>query len=444
MNQTLNLDSALKPLLNQPSCHFVVAYSGGIDSEVLLHLMHQQLKDNKQHQLSAIHVNHGLNQSARQWQDHCQAHCDELGIKLDIISVDVSGEGGIEASARAARYAALSEHAPEKSVVLLAQHLDDQLETLLLQLKRGAGPKGLASMSQDFYDQKGQRFIRPILGASKSDIQGYAEQHALVWVEDDSNSDVRYERNFLRHEVIPRLTEKWPQLPLTASRSASLCAEQQALLDEVSEQRLSLLTNEQNTVNIESLLRYSESWQRQLIRYWLAKQSIVMPSKQVMDEVLKILHAEEDANPIVRWDKWQIRRFNGRLYVLAVLKEETNAELDVEAGAKWGSEVSDIRLAICKDGNEDANALCLGSGSEKGQVEIRFDQFNQRFKPVNEAHGKPLKQWFKVWKIPPWQRQHTPQIYLHGKLIAVWLDKQWLVSAEHNETTGVYLQASHL
>lgn len=436
----MNLEETLSPYLRESGSHLVVALSGGVDSEVLLHLVHQYCRHHSQHQLSAIHIHHGLSPFADDWQAHCQARCDALGIHLTSVSVEVTGEGGIEASARTARYEALSSHAPAGSLVLLAQHADDQFETFLLQLKRGAGPKGLASMPVHFTDEHGQDYLRPLLSLSKQCIKDYAAENQLSWVEDDSNDDVRYDRNFLRKQVIPQLTQRWPHLSHTVSRSAQLCAQQQALLDEVLSERLGKLNGEQEGLSVDGLKKYSVNWQRQLIRQWLAQSQVKLPSQAVIDEMLKMLDAQDDANPVVQWEEWQLRRFDRQLFVLPVIEEPKNHTLAIDLGTSWSSLDGQTDFTIADIQETDRQSLCLGVDS--GHIDIKFDQFSQRFKPLNVGHSKPLKQWFKQWKVPPWLRRRTPQIHLDGRLIALWVNNQWIVADEHRSKSGHFLQSA--
>lgn len=440
MSAFSDLQSSLQVFLEQDTCHFVVAYSGGVDSEVLLHATHQMLSNYPQHRLSAIHVNHGLSPLADEWAEHCQSRCQSLGIKLYLVHVEVSGKDGIEASAREARYQAFTDRLPTNSVILLAQHQDDQFETLLLQLKRGAGPKGLAAMPQQYLAPAGQRFVRPLLDLPRENIVDYASQHGLSWVEDESNQDVRFERNFLRKQVIPVLKNRWPNITQAASRSAALCAEQQALLDEESHKHLRGLQTENNTLNLSGLLEFSDQWIAQIIRYWLSQQDIRSPSAQIMQEIKKLLVAAEDANPVVRWNNWQLRRFNGQLYLLPLSDEQHNAHMDLVSGAEFYLADKSLHLTLTEQSFD--SPTCLDLSVTQGKIDIVFDGFSQRFKPQGVAHSKPLKQWFKTWAVPPWERTGSPQIYLNGKLIAVWVNRKWIVEAQHVASGGLFLQAN--
>ncbi len=439
MSAFSDLQNSLQALLERESCHFVIAYSGGVDSEALLHATHQLLAKFPQHQLSAIHVNHGLSGYADDWTEHCQRRCKALDINLYVVHVEVSGEDGVEAAAREARYQAFKDRLPANSIILLAQHQDDQLETMLLQLKRGAGPKGLASMPMQSAMGSGHLFVRPLLNVSKQSILSYALNSGLKWVEDDSNQNVRFERNFLRKEIIPSIKERWPQFAQSASRSAALCAEQQALLDEISDSHLDRLQSPKNTLDVAGLLAFSDQWIAQIIRYWLSRQTVRLPSKQIFEEIKKLLVASEDANPVVQWGEWQIRRFNNQLYLTGLVQEGVNSVINIASGAEHHLLNDSLRLVVID--RADADALCLGSESKDSLVEVHFDGFSRRFKPKGAPQTKPLKQWFKVWSLPPWERSRIPQIYLDGELVAVWVADNWIVSDTHQAQSGPYLQA---
>ena len=201
------LQHALQKLPPAPQYH--VAFSGGVDSHVLLHLLASQ-RETLPGSLGAVHVNHHIQQHAGDWEVHCRSVCEELDIPCHFLRVDGKARRGEspEAAARTARYRALADWLPADAVLLTGQHRDDQAETLLLQLLRGAGPRGLAAMPVVTELGNG-RLVRPLLALRRADILDYAHQHRLRWVEDPSNADTRYDRNLLRHRVMPLLQQHW-------------------------------------------------------------------------------------------------------------------------------------------------------------------------------------------------------------------------------------------
>jgi tRNA(Ile)-lysidine synthase len=311
-------------------------------------------------------------------------------------------------------------------VILLAQHQDDQLETLLLQLKRGAGPKGLSAMALSSDSQRGIKLVRPLLDVSQQQIVDYAVTNELSWQEDESNQNIAFERNFLRHQIIPKLTQQWPHFAKSAGRSARLCAEQQQLLDEACAEKLTTLRDNSNTLDVKGLLTYSHSWIFQLVRLWLSEQAVSMPSQAILQQLPNLLQAQEDANPAIEWADWQLRRYQNRLYVLPSSTEliETQFPLEDSNSLILPEGLGQLTLVIKDSGNNDADSV----DTKELNYEVRFGGFSVKFKPQDAQHSKPLKQWFKLWQIPPWQREQTIQIFEQHSLLAVIVNDKFIVA----------------
>jgi len=409
---------ALSSFLNKVSTqNFVVAYSGGVDSHVLLHFMHDVLSAYPQHNLSAIHINHGLNAKADLWQQHCAKVCADLTVPIQFkeLKLQLGNRQSLEAVARQARYRALEQLSPVAAVILLGQHLDDQTETFLLQLKRGAGPKGLSAMPRE--QALGDKvLLRPLLNLSQQQVLNYARHHALSWVEDDSNQNIDFDRNFLRHQVLPKVQQRWPGFSASVARSANLCAEQQQLLDEVTEQKLTQCQSRQLVLDLTPLFSFSAAWQRQVIRLWLSRLGVSMPSEALLKQLLQQMAASSDAEPQVRHDDWVFRRFREHMYLLP-WQEQT----DVEPISWQGQSRLEFGLAkgLYFSEQQVENSLALSFSAEVDEVEIKVDSLNQRFKPLGQQVSKPIKQWYKLWSIPPWERSQIPQVFVNGKLVAL-------------------------
>ena len=345
---------------------YLIAYSGGIDSHVLLHLC-AQLKNSPNgfdQSFSAVYIDHGLSVQAKKWGQHCQHICFELDIPLTIIEVDARAKKrqSPEASARIARYQAFSRLLAEDECLLTAQHLDDQAETLLLQLLRGSGVRGLASMPRVKYFADGF-LCRPMLDYKKQDIVSYAEQHQLQWVDDESNQQQRYDRNYLRHSVLPLLEKRWPSVQKNFSKSAELLGEAQFLMDEMAESDiqslyfinetgaieqdklllkpvLALLEKAKNTIHSSGLsprtspykkntlfhgCSYNEQGSRQIrlnnvLRYWINLNHLPLPSKKILEQiVISVIGAGEDKSPLVYWKRdsfhCEIRKYRDKIYL---------------------------------------------------------------------------------------------------------------------------------
>ncbi|WP_438864175.1 tRNA lysidine(34) synthetase TilS [Neptunicella sp.] len=412
----MELIQAISRYLNCPSRPIYVAYSGGVDSHVLLHCINQLMDDYPQHQYVAIHVNHGLSPNAQHWQLHCQQVCQQLDIALQVVQVNLqqTPRTSIEAQARDARYAAINQATPDNALIFLAQHINDQLETFLLQLKRGAGPKGLSSMPAVQDGQGQRRYIRPLLHNSREQILAYAKLHNLHWQEDESNQDSRFDRNFLRQQILPELLERWPGLASSVARSAQLCAEQQSMLDEISQQHLSTIQLDNGCLDISQLLALTSSWQKQVIRLWLSQQHIPLPSAKVMGLIEpELLRSPQDSEACIQWQDWQLKVFNQQLYILSdtPLPER---EKKVWRGEKQLSLAGDqIKVEFSYQDNQ-GSLLCFAH--RKSIIEIGFGSLNDSFKPAGERHSKPLKKWLQQWQIPPWQRGVIPLVYVDGQL----------------------------
>ena len=310
MDLIATLDQQLKCVALQAEQTLVLAYSGGIDSHVLLHaLVVLRDKGLLTNPISALHIHHGLSPNADKWLAHCRQTCLDMKVPFQGVKVNLASDSGqsLEALAREARYAKLLELAPANSVILLAQHQDDQLETFLLQLKRGAGPKGLAAMARYSTKSVGQlnkvvHLLRPFLALTQQNINDYAKQQHLVWVEDESNQNTHFERNFLRHDIVPSLIKKWPDIAKTVSRSAALCAQQQDLLEEVAQEKLQAIRTSDNTLCLQALSKLSSAWLHQVVRQWLDEQGISSPSQAVLQKLQpELIDAKEDAKPIIQW-----------------------------------------------------------------------------------------------------------------------------------------------
>lgn len=300
--------------------HWVVAYSGGLDSHVLLHVMSEIQKNDPDMILQAVHVNHQLNPAAEQWVLHCQKTAESLYIPLQIETISIEFQKGdsLEEKARNARYAALQKYLSEKTILLTAHHANDQAETFLLQALRGAGPKGLSAMpvKKNLGDSG---MIRPLLSFSRAILEHYAIENHLVWIEDDSNHDPRFRRNYLRHTVMPLLENTWPSVAINFSRSARLLAEHETVIAEIA--REDFLRVVENTVdvsvlNLKKLLSLSDARQRLVLRVWFSENQLRMPNEKHVKQIQQdVLHAGTDAHPIFMLGKTRIVRKQGLLFI---------------------------------------------------------------------------------------------------------------------------------
>lgn len=302
----LTLPSSVKSVL--------LGYSGGRDSHVLLHALAKLNPMKPDLSIRAIHINHGLLPHAEQWAQHCQTVCDNLSIPLTIRSLGLTpivGES-VENLARQARYSVFSECLAADEVLLTAHHLEDQAETVLLQLLRGSGPKGLSGMAslRKFYTGW---HGRPLLEISRTMINDYANMHGLNWIEDDSNEDLRFSRNFIRHKIASDLATLNPSYASCLARSAKHCADAQALLDGYLSEDLARCETPRG-LSVVELGKLSVLRQHGIFRLWLQNGGYPLPSTKKLRELLdQMTHAKLDSKPCVEWGEWQVKRIKGEI-----------------------------------------------------------------------------------------------------------------------------------
>jgi tRNA(Ile)-lysidine synthase len=397
----------------RPIC---VAYSGGVDSHVLLHLLanshHPELP-----LVRAVHINHGLNPASADWAAHCREVASQLSVDFESIDVNVEqiDELGVEAAARQARYQAFRQTLDTDEVLVTAQHQQDQAETLMLQLLRGAGPAGLSAMAtQTELDEL--TVIRPFLSVTKDDILHYAELHGLSWIDDPSNEDTRLNRNYLRHEIWPRLSERWPALSETLSRSAAHCREADELLTELAYMDAEQACEDQfDQVSVTALTALSEARQRNLLRYLIVQQGLKLPSTPVLQRIIdEVCPAAVDRNPEVTWNGAMVRRYRDRIYI------EAAPSAYPPAGEQQVKGNEPVNL---QDGRVIKWQMSSGQGLKPhvlaGGVQLKFRQGGERIRLQGHSQHKSLKQLFQEWSVPPWQREQIPLLFVGAELVAV-------------------------
>ncbi|MCK5386740.1 MAG: tRNA lysidine(34) synthetase TilS [Gammaproteobacteria bacterium] len=394
-----------------------VAYSGGCDSHVLLHSL-AALRSEITAEIKAIHINHGLSPLANEWEEHCRVICEQLSVPYLAISVDASKKKtSPEEAARHARYAEWKKLINKDEVILLAHHQDDQAETVLLQLLRGSGVKGLAAMPAQQNFSQGL-LCRPMLGFLREEIVSYAVEQNLNWIDDPSNFDTDFDRNFLRHDVVPLLETRWPSLKKTLSRTASHQADADQLLTELAFQDWHHV-HEKNHINILALLKLSQKRQRNVLRYWIADVcELMLPDTVHLQRILdEVLTAAEDANPEVIWRGGEVRRYQGLLYAQEKLLEpENNFEMI------WSN--IETPLLINSVGLKLSASSSTGEGLSQNKLKsadilIKFRQGGESCRPVGRGQTHQLKKLFQEWQVPPWQRALVPLVYVNGELAEV-------------------------
>ncbi|MCL5261242.1 MAG: tRNA lysidine(34) synthetase TilS [Gammaproteobacteria bacterium] len=399
--------------------NFFVAFSGGLDSHVLLHAL-AKIRDANPHlnlQLTAIHINHNLSANSLSWAEHCQKICAMLNIPclikdIFVTKTDIVGKS-LEEVARKLRYQAIAAFLPENSCLLTAHQQDDQAETLLLQLFRGAGVRGLAAMPVKTTFGK-SLLIRPLLDFSRAALIEYATTNELKWIEDESNASINFDRNFLRLEIMPKLKMRWPGILQTLHRAATNAAEMTLLLDELAAADYLETKASGSRLVISKLLLLSPERQRNLIRYWLKKLHLALPAKTKLLQLQKdVLHARLDANPLVHWDGVEIRRYQGELYAMEPLPkilENLILPWDLTKPLKLPANLGTL---IAKNISAATTAKI-----DLEKISVRFRNFGANCRLKKRTGTKQLKKLFQDWKIPTWQRDRIPLVFF-GEEIAV-------------------------
>ncbi len=393
-----------------------IAYSGGLDSHVLLHAIADLKNKLPDIELCAVHVNHSLSVEAKSWAQHCQNISEKLQIDCQQLVVDAHPKKGEspEAAARDARYQAISGLIQANDCLLTAHHQDDQAETLLLQLLRGAGVQGLAAMPVQTNFSQGQ-LARPLLLFSRQQLYEYAKQHQLHWINDPSNAETDFDRNYLRHEVMPLLRARWPSAAKVISRSASHHAESSQLLDILAEQDFSAAIGSQpDTLSVNFIKQLDVARQRLLLRFWIKKLKLPMPATVHVEHILHdAVNAAPDAMPCVRWSGGEVRRYQADLYAMPPLSRfDASLEIAWKLNAPLELPEKNGCLVAKKDESQELY-------SDITEVIVRFRQGGESCRPVGVNCSKSLKKLFQEKNIPPWLRDRTPLLYVNDQLAVV-------------------------
>jgi tRNA(Ile)-lysidine synthase len=406
------IDTLHARLAHLPAGAIVVAFSGGMDSSALLHAL-AQIPTARERGLRALHVDHDLHADSARWAEHCHAFAANLGIDLEIVEVRVAHAtgSGPEDAARKARQSAYAEHLSPGGILALAQHRDDQAETILLKLLRGAGPEGLGGMRT--LRQCGKGYLwRPLLALPRAMLAEYAHTHELRWIDDPSNADTRLRRNFLRHEILPRLTQCWPEAQAAFAHSATWA---RAAADFIGDEAQHALTRIQGsdpaTLRWRPWLDLHDAVRDPVLRLWLRQLDLAEPAHFHVAEIERQLRtAGEDRLPCVRWPGTEIRRYRDLLYAMPPLAPVPN---DWEAS--WDGSVLALpgggTLALARDPQTSSANLAPA-------LTVRYRRGGERLKPVSHAHTRELRLLLQEAGIPPWLRARVPLIYANGELIA--------------------------
>nr|VFK40435.1 MAG: tRNA(Ile)-lysidine synthase [Candidatus Kentron sp. TC] len=413
------IPALLGALCAMPRTHrYRVAYSGGADSHALLHGIARLDDALGGAEVSAVHVHHGLQKDADRWTDHVSRVCHNLGVSCRILTTDAHPDPGEspEAAARRVRYGAIKGVMEADEILLTAHHLDDQAETLLLQLIRGAGPRGLAAMPS--LARFGPGWLgRPLLGISRDALRDYGRSQGLCWVEDHTNQDTRFDRNYLRHEILARLRARWPGISGTLGRVALHQGRIAKQLDRLAEEDLASLGGSDGggALSCEGLRCLSPDRRRNVLYTWFHRLELPMPNAIHIERILHdVIGAASDREPLVCWEGVEVRRYRDDLHAMIPLPISDSTRV-----IRW----SLAEPLLLPHGGLEARRV-LGAGLRAvdcpgGRVEVRFRQGGERCRTAARGRTHRLKKLFQENGVPPWERNRIPLIFSGGELAAV-------------------------
>lgn len=435
-----DLHAALRAVLPAAARKLCVAYSGGLDSTVLLHALVQH--EPRSFELRAIYIDHQLQTASAEWAEHCKRTAESLRVPFVHSRVRVErGTEGLEAAARKARYYALRALLQPEEVVLTAHHADDQLETMLLALMRGAGVRGLSAMPvlQPF----GAGWLaRPLLGYARSELEDWARAQALRWIDDPTNESVSMDRNYIRHRIVPVLEERWPAAARSAARSAKHLGEASVLIDEVAARDVeqALL---KGTLDVGVLRSLSSARRRSLLRSWLRSFGIRAPSTSKLAAIEHdVLAAAGDRSPTIDVDGYQLRRHRDRLYCVPPLPPVSAQSMpwspsdEIELPAGLGA------LRFERVGGEGIALAKLPH-----TLQVRFREGGEVIRLAENRPHRPLKKLLQESDVLPWWRQRLPLVYAGDRLVAVgdsWIDADFLGDGRSECAAIVWRDKPHI
>jgi tRNA(Ile)-lysidine synthase len=385
-----------------------VAFSGGLDSTVLLHLL---VAETRKFEIIPWHFNHGLLDVASDMEQFCIEQAGRLGLEIRVDQLHLDEvESNVEAVARHKRYLLFAQHTRAGDCILTAHHANDQAETFLLNALRGSGSAGLRGIARQRMLGGGALLLRPLLDFSRSQLETYARQHKLTWVDDPSNQASRFDRNYLRNQVIPALKTRWPHFQNSLATASELQSEIQDLLDEIAALDLLQLNTTASrgiaTLDVAQLLLLSPGRRKNLVRYWIADAGLPVISHARMQELMHQIHAKPDAIPEIAMPDYSIRLYDQRLF-LVVNDKLRDRSGSFDFGLQANVEIEKFGLRAKR--REIFRMLKVSDQNQALSLKFR-DEGQQN----DDRHR--LKRMFQKHRVPPWERAAIAQVYLDGKL----------------------------
>ncbi|HJS21397.1 MAG TPA: tRNA lysidine(34) synthetase TilS [Steroidobacteraceae bacterium] len=413
---TLLRESLMRLLGDARAQRCCVAFSGGVDSTALLHAL-SELRADLGLTLRAAHVNHHLQPRADDWAAHCRQVGARLGVPLDVLDVDLRASRGEspEAAARAARYAAIARHLGPAEHLITAHHREDQLETILLRLLRGAGAAGLGGMPEAAPFGTAL-LLRPLLGVERAALVAYCQAAQLEWIDDSSNMDVRFDRNFLRQRVIPVLRERWPAVADCVARSGSHLTEARWLLDERAQEDLALARDGEG-LRVPALRALAPARARNLLRFWIESAGQPAPSSAMLEQAMaQMLGARPDAMPLVVLGERQLRRYRDMLYLCAPPPAAPRHAMTWAWSEQRELALPDglgrLRVRAAQEGEA---ALDLPAGP----LSVSWQASGLKVQVAVRGSRRALRNLYQERGIVPWMRPLLPLVFCEDSLLAV-------------------------
>lgn len=414
----------------KPRSKLIAALSGGLDSLVLLDVL-DSLKAGLDFELSALHVNHGLSPNANEWEKFCREVCSSRAIPFEAVNIEVPREGNQEAEARALRYRIFSRQ--NADFVVLAQHQDDQVETFVLRLLRGAGAHGLSGMREVRAGLRTEdsglnsdglgllspqssvlspRILRPFLKVPRGQIRGYAQKRELRWIEDESNLDTGFDRNFLRREILPALEKRFPAYRQTISRAVDNLADAADLLDDLALTDAKSCISE-GAIAIAGLKRLMPARARNLVRHFLRERGLLMPDRAWLEQALhQILHSRSDAKVCIAVGEFELRRHRQKIYLVRSMPKRED-----DWNIAWRGE-NEILIPELGGVLRFIEAPGMGiSRSRLSAVTIRARRGGERFRPDCNRPRRSLKNLLREHAVPRWLRGNLPLLFSEETLV---------------------------
>ncbi|CAM3693906.1 tRNA lysidine(34) synthetase TilS [Parendozoicomonas haliclonae] len=408
----------------------VVGFSGGLDSTVLLSLCRELREQGVLKGVGALHVHHGLSRLADDWVNHAEALCQSWEIPLQVHYVQCGQGQNIEESARNARYQVFEESLQVGEVLLQAHHQDDQVETLLYRLVRGSGIHGMSGMPTTRSLGVGQ-LCRPLLVFPRSALEDYARRHGLEWIEDDSNTDTRFDRNFLRADIVPVLEQRWPGMKSRVARFSEICQDSVQLLDELAKEDLQAASlsvtfpgvGELQVVDCGWLSEQTAARRNLVLRHWLSVLDLPVPDSEMLERIYnEVVLARVDAEPELHWGGCSVYRHRHWLVALAALPRLGECKSQSSAVLKG----DDFCLSFAGNGDviaqwydSSTGVSALRATTLNGQWSLRRDVMVEPFALPGRKGRKTLKKWLNELGVPAWLRERLPVLHKGAEVVAI-------------------------